>query len=495
MRRKRRNHSPEFKSKVALEALKGDLSMVEMVKKFDVHSNQITEWKKQLLNGAVDVFGKGARKAEESEETVQSLHAKIGQLTMENDFSYGLFQQAGQIYASLDAIALSRAYTGSFGTAADRPTVDDGSSSYPRIGYRISYFRRGAASLLDRGSTYRCCPQKNLEDSPHRACRRSTKRTRSGHRYLLSRFHLATDIPNESGQFPGNRGADFVLVQPLGTQPAEAMTKPQLRFPGEVDNGLRLTLKPRLQRFADPWRKAIVPSRLNEDASCMGVAGLGQAAAALGVAARILGRYQTEVAHELAGMRKPPQVAEFRDQRHGREETDAAQSHEGLDHGQPAPGGCLLAQRLFNTHYPLGGDPNRETVFGEHDMMGRVRKCNLRQEEFMSWSPTPSGIGVPLAEQERSQPLAGSTLFIHHVGARADQVADGLILRLWDRYGCELSSPMQAGQEQRITPIGLDPIRRMPGYARRRDDVTGVPTLAQAAHKSITAGPRLVAEV
>jgi transposase len=86
MRRKRRTHSPEFKSKVALAAIKGDLTLAEMVKKFDVHANQITEWKKQLLNGAPDVFGKDARKTEESEETVQALHAKIGQLTMENDF-------------------------------------------------------------------------------------------------------------------------------------------------------------------------------------------------------------------------------------------------------------------------------------------------------------------------------------------------------------------------------------------------------------------------
>ncbi len=86
MRRKRRTHSPEFKSKVALAAIKGDLTMAELVKKFDVHANQITEWKKQLLNGAPDVFGKGAKKAEDAEETVQALHAKIGQLTMENDF-------------------------------------------------------------------------------------------------------------------------------------------------------------------------------------------------------------------------------------------------------------------------------------------------------------------------------------------------------------------------------------------------------------------------
>ena len=86
MTRKRRTHSPDFKSKVALAAIQGDLTMAEMVKKFEVHANQITEWKKQLLSGAADVFGKGAKKAEDTEEAVQALHAKIGQLTMENDF-------------------------------------------------------------------------------------------------------------------------------------------------------------------------------------------------------------------------------------------------------------------------------------------------------------------------------------------------------------------------------------------------------------------------
>jgi transposase len=86
VRRKRRTHSPEFKAKVAIAAVQGDMTMAELVKKFDVHANQITEWKKQLLNSAPDVFGKGATKAEESSETVQQLHAKIGQLTMENDF-------------------------------------------------------------------------------------------------------------------------------------------------------------------------------------------------------------------------------------------------------------------------------------------------------------------------------------------------------------------------------------------------------------------------
>ena len=86
MRRKRRTHKPEFKAKVALAALQGGLTMAEIMKKFDVHANQVTDWKKQLLSSAPEVFGRTTSNKEESEEEVQVLHAKIGQLTMENDF-------------------------------------------------------------------------------------------------------------------------------------------------------------------------------------------------------------------------------------------------------------------------------------------------------------------------------------------------------------------------------------------------------------------------
>ena len=86
MRRKRRNHSPEFKSKVALEAIKGDLSMAELVKKFDVHSSQITEWKKQLLEQADTVFGSAQEHKSADESRLKELHAKIGELALENDF-------------------------------------------------------------------------------------------------------------------------------------------------------------------------------------------------------------------------------------------------------------------------------------------------------------------------------------------------------------------------------------------------------------------------
>jgi transposase len=86
-RRPRRNHTATFKARVALAAIKGEKTLTELAEEFDVHANQITQWKSQLLEGAVGVFG-GEAKAEASTAAVdlKSLHAKIGELTLENDF-------------------------------------------------------------------------------------------------------------------------------------------------------------------------------------------------------------------------------------------------------------------------------------------------------------------------------------------------------------------------------------------------------------------------
>jgi len=86
MKRKRRNHSASFKSKVALAAIRGDKTLAELSEQFDVHQNQIQDWRRKLLDQADQVFDRGAGSPSESEHKVKELHAKIGQLTMERDF-------------------------------------------------------------------------------------------------------------------------------------------------------------------------------------------------------------------------------------------------------------------------------------------------------------------------------------------------------------------------------------------------------------------------
>ena len=95
-RRPRRNHSPAFKAKVALAAVKGEKTLAELAQLYDVHPNQITTWRTQLLEGAAGVFGSdSATEAAEPAIDVKTLHAKIGELTLVNDFLSGALGKAG----------------------------------------------------------------------------------------------------------------------------------------------------------------------------------------------------------------------------------------------------------------------------------------------------------------------------------------------------------------------------------------------------------------
>ncbi|QYO71453.1 IS3 family transposase [Vibrio cholerae] len=156
MTRKRRNHSPEFKAKVALDAAKGDKTVAELAQKYNLHANQISTWKKELLENAAMIFATENHTGKESSEEVDKLHAKIGQLTMENGFfgqsarSLDRAQRKSSLVKStplpikrqceLLNIARSSAYYQPIGLSAEEITlrrmIDEIHLQYPFMGSR-----------------------------------------------------------------------------------------------------------------------------------------------------------------------------------------------------------------------------------------------------------------------------------------------------------------------------------------------------------------------
>ncbi len=84
---KRKNHSADFKAKVALEAIREEMTVSELAKKYGVHPTQINTWKRAAINNMASTFSKrGGDAARTNEAEIDKLHSKIGQLVVERDF-------------------------------------------------------------------------------------------------------------------------------------------------------------------------------------------------------------------------------------------------------------------------------------------------------------------------------------------------------------------------------------------------------------------------
>ncbi|EAU41940.1 probable transposase [Fulvimarina pelagi HTCC2506] len=96
-KRPRRNHSPAFKAKVALAAVRGEKTLAELSQQYDVQQNQIGQWRAQLLEKAADVFGPASSSASVPPTDVKTLHAKIGEMRLANDFLEHALDKGGRL--------------------------------------------------------------------------------------------------------------------------------------------------------------------------------------------------------------------------------------------------------------------------------------------------------------------------------------------------------------------------------------------------------------
>ena len=86
MSNKRKKYNPEFKAKVALAAVKNEATISELAARFGVHLNMIAKWKRNLIEGAADIFAKGQKSRQQTDEQIDELYRQIGKLQVERDF-------------------------------------------------------------------------------------------------------------------------------------------------------------------------------------------------------------------------------------------------------------------------------------------------------------------------------------------------------------------------------------------------------------------------
>ena len=240
--------------------------------------------------------------------------------------------------------------------------------------------------------------------------------------------HRPGDGPHEGGHFAGDGHHDLVGVLAPGHQPAVAFAEPHLRFPTDILDDFRELLQAQLQVTADLGRVAVRPGALDERPAGMRVAGLGDRPLTPPLPAAVFTGRKAQVAHELAGIVKAAEIAQFRDQGDGHGELHAAQGLDGFDHRQPPPGLDLGLEFRFQPLPALGVLGHRPHVLLEDNLLGGGRTDHLSQPAQMRRSPGGAPlIANVLAQQEGLEPHLGRLAIFEGIFPRPHHIPDRFV--------------------------------------------------------------------
>src|SRR5262245_3859188 len=308
-------------------------------------------------------------------------------------------------------------------------------------------------------------------------------------------WHLAGDGPHEGRHLASDGGDDDVGVFAAGDQSAEAAAETDLGLPGDVADGLGQTLEALLDVWRDLGGEAIGPGALDENATGVSVAGLGDAAETATLAGGVHAGDESEEAGELTGVVEARDVAELGGDGDGDGALDAAHGLEGADDRGETPALHLVAQLGLETQ-----EARHLLVDGlEHllvdDLLGGCRADDAREIAAVGVVPVgAAGVGETETEEEGLQAVLGGLQDDDRVLAGPREVTHRFVLDRGNVDGLEIPAPQQPGQGDGVAAISLDAVARFAWNEGRRNDQAGDTPAAQMPVQDVAAGPGFVGD-
>ena len=219
---------------------------------------------------------------------------------------------------------------------------------------------------------------------------------------------------------------------------------------------------------ADPGRESVGVRSFNEGSAHMSVARLGDAPPRDALPTGVFRGNQAEIGHQSSRVFEAAQIPDLREGRDRHDRSHAPQGLESLDHRIPPPFGKELQNLIRHPSRPLRAFPNRRDVFLQDDLLGMMRKSDVRQPTHMGRGPRLlARIALSIPQEKRAQLLVGSLQGLHRVFSGPGKVAHGLILFRGNMDRRQFARPLHPRQGLCIPTVILDSVSAFPGSLRR----------------------------